>query len=113
MLSKTIIISYIYSNAFKVSFPGIKIISCYAHVTRNTTKQAAIVDGGGDYIENSILPVIKELSLAPNELAFDRMSGAALRKWKHSGQDAFAQYFEKVYLTEKWKKTGLWGVYQL
>jgi len=70
---------------------------------RNVGKKAAIVNGGKEYIQSSILPIVRELSLAPNEVAFDKLSDAAIKKWEKAGQVHFAQSFKDEYLSEKWK----------
>jgi hypothetical protein len=70
---------------------------------RNVGKKAATVNGGKDYIENSILPIVRELSLAPSEVAFDKLSDAAIKKWEKAGQFHFAQSFKDEYLSKKWK----------
>jgi hypothetical protein len=70
---------------------------------KNIRKQTDIIIGGKDYLENFILPVVRELSRAPNEIAFDKLSDAATTQWENDGEGEFATYFRDVYLCKKWK----------
>lgn len=94
---------YQYSNAYRTVFTTIIIISCFFHVVKNLRNQASIVVGGRNYIEESILPIVRELSRAPNEVAFNKLSNAACEKWEKEGQAQFSKYFREVYLSQKWK----------
>ena len=84
-------------------FAAIVIICCYFHVVKNIKLQTGIIVGKKDYLEKFILPVVRELSLAPNEVAFDKLSDAATTQWENDGEGAFAKYFRDVYLCKKWK----------
>ncbi len=53
---------------------------------KNIRKQTDIIIGGKDNLENFILPVVRELSRAPNEIVFDKLSDAATTQWENDGE---------------------------
>ena len=65
-------------------------------------ESAKRVTGGSEYIENTIIPMIDDLHRCPTKTAFQKLSTAALSKWRNDRENEFAAYFEDFFLHEKW-----------
>jgi len=79
------------------------IISCYFYLVYNVRKQAERVNGGLDYIENSVLPMIYDLSICSSFESFSKLSCYVLYKWRKDNQFEFATWFDTTYLSNRWR----------
>ena len=66
-------------------------------------KYGSIVVGGSEYIESTILPMLRELQHCSSISRWEYLFTACISKWERDGQHNFIQTFTKSYACLKWR----------
>ena len=54
------------------------------------------------YIEETVIPMVKQIRKSASKEAFKAMTDAALKKFKEDDENEFATYFKAFYLSDRW-----------
>lgn len=89
------------ANAFRDVWPRITLVTCWPHVVRKTSEQAARLTQAS-YYDAVIHPHITILHLTRTREQFLTLADVCIRHWRKDGEGAYADWFAEVYLAEPW-----------
>lgn len=89
------------ANAYEAVWPGVVLLDCYAHVARKCREKVSLLKQR-DYYETNIAVNIKQLHVARSTDQFKALARLCVAHWRADGEHDYSDWFEKVYLHERW-----------
>ena len=86
--------------AASTCFPNVIIADCYPHLVRKAKEHRNILVDKGQI--SGILEDIERLHLVASKDIFSLLSMATMKHWRNKGEKDYADWFESVYLHERW-----------
>jgi hypothetical protein len=87
------------------TWPNLFFILCWFHLLAALKKHATQkLNIDTDYLDNTILPIVRSLHRAPSNVAFDALLAAARRQFMADNKVEFVEYFESTYTVDRWRK---------